>query len=92
MIVVDDANPAVKDRINAVNGMTLNAEGVRRWRVNTDQCPTLTEAQEQQAWDLKKGEPDKTTGHDHPNDAIGYFLVKRYPIAERTAQVTGLRV
>lgn len=90
-VVVDAANPAVKDRINAVDGMTLNAEGKRRWLVNTDACPTLTEAQEQQAWD-KYGEPDKSTGHDHPNDAIGYFLVKRWPIVKRAAVVTQLRM
>jgi hypothetical protein len=78
---VNASNPAVKDRINAVDAMTLNAEGRRRWLVNTDNCPALTEAQEQQAWGMN-GEPDKTTGHDHPNDAIGYFLVKRFPIAK----------
>lgn len=90
-ISVNPANPAVKDRINAVDGMTLNAEGVRRWKVNTDACPILTEAQEQQAWGTG-GEPDKGTGHDHPNDAIGYFLVKRFPIVKRIAQVTSLRI
>ncbi|MBT2299264.1 terminase family protein [Variovorax paradoxus] len=89
-IMVNPSNPAVKDRINAVDGMTLNAEGVRRWKVNTDACPTLTEAQEQQAWG-PNGEPDKTTGHDHPNDAVGYFLVKRFPIVKRTVVVTPLR-
>lgn len=78
---VNDSNPAVKDRVNAVNAMTLSAEGLRRWKVNTDACPVLTEAQEQQAYD-KNGEPDKRTGHDHPNDAVGYFLVKRYPIVK----------
>ena len=85
-ISVNAANPAVKDRINAVDAMTLNAEGQRRWLVNTDQCPVLTEAQEQQAWG-SNGEPDKTTGHDHPNDAVGYFLVRRWPIVKRTAKV-----
>lgn len=90
-INVNAANPAVKDRINAVDAMTLNAEGVRRWKVNTDQCPVLTEAQEQQAWG-PNGEPDKTTGHDHPNDAVGYFLVKRWPIVKRTAVVQPLRM
>lgn len=90
-ITVNAANPAVKDRINAVDAMTLNAEGVRRWKVNTDQCPVLTEAQEQQAWG-PNGEPDKTTGHDHPNDAVGYFLVKRWPIVKRTAVVQPLRM
>ncbi len=29
-----------------------------------------------------KGEPDKDPkkGHDHMNDAAGYFIAKRYPI------------
>jgi hypothetical protein len=90
-ITVNPSNPAVKDRVNAVDAMTLNAEGKRRWLVNTDACPELTEAQEQQAWD-KNGEPDKKTGHDHPNDAIGYFLVKRWPIVKRIATAMPLRM
>jgi hypothetical protein len=49
-----------------------------------------TEALEQQVWD-KNGEPDKTSGFDHPNDANGYFIVKRWPIVKRTASVTPLR-
>ncbi|HWH72862.1 MAG TPA: terminase family protein [Methylibium sp.] len=87
----NQSNPAVKDRINAVDAMTLNAEGARRWKVNTDACPVLTEAQEQQAWG-PNGEPDKSTGHDHPNDAVGYFLVHRYPIVKRSATVNNLRL
>ncbi len=89
-ISVNPSNPAVKDRVNAVDAMTLNAEGLRRWKVNTDACPALTEAQEQQAW-APNGEPDKSTGHDHPNDAIGYFLVQRFPILARmtSARTTG---
>ncbi len=90
-VMVNLANPAVKDRINAVDALTLNAAGERRWLVNTDACPALTEAQEQQAWD-KNGEPDKKTGHDHPNDAVGYFLVKRYPIVKRIASASPLRM
>lgn len=89
-VVVNSTNPAVKDRVNAVDAMTLNADGHRRWKVNTDQCPTLTEAQEQQAWD--DGEPDKKTGHDHPNDAVGYFLVKRWPIVKRSATLEKFRM
>ncbi|CAN7328298.1 terminase family protein [Variovorax sp. LjRoot84] len=89
-ISVNPSNPAVMDRVLTVDAMTLNAEGVRRWKVNTDACPILTEAQEQQAW-AANGEPDKSTGHDHPNDAIGYFLVKRFPIVKRTVIVTPLR-
>jgi hypothetical protein len=90
-VVVDNTNPAVRDRVNAVNALILNDAGERRWKVNTDACPVLTEAFEQQAYD-KNGEPDKKTGHDHPPDAVGYFLVKRWPITKRIATVTPLRM
>jgi len=85
-VEVNHANPAVKDRVNAVDAMLLNAEGRRRWLINTDSCPTTTESLEQQAWG-SNGEPDKTTGHDHMNDANGYFLAKRWPIVKRQAGV-----
>jgi hypothetical protein len=84
-IEVNPANPAVKDRVNAYNAMILNAEGERRWKINTDLCPTTTEALEQQVWG-KDGSPDKKAGHDHPNDANGYFIVKRWPIQGRNMQ------
>jgi len=90
-IIVNPANPAVKDRINAVDAMTLNADGVRRWKINIDACPVTTEAQEQQSWG-SNSEPDKSTGHDHPNDAVGYFLVKRWPIVKRIASAGTLRI
>lgn len=81
-VSADLENPPPKDRINAVNAMLLNAEGERRWRINTDACPVTTECLEQQAWD-ENGEPDKKTGHDHMNDANGYFIVRRWPIVKR---------
>jgi hypothetical protein len=90
-IEVNPANPAVKDRVNAYNAMILNADGVRRWKINTDLCPTTTEALEQQVW-APDGTPDKKSGHDHPNDANGYFIVKRWPIVKRTAGVRTLEI
>ena len=81
-ISVGTRNPAVRDRVNAMNAMLLNGEGVRRLKVNTDACPTLTESLEQQAY-APNGEPDKTSGHDHANDAAGYFIAQRYPIKPR---------
>jgi len=90
-IEVNNSNPAVKDRVNAVNAMLLNAAGERRWKINTDACPMTTESLEQQAW-AASGDPDKTTGHDHMNDANGYFIVRRWPIVKRTATVTPLRM
>ena len=84
-------NPAVKDRVNAVNALILNDRGERRLKVNTQACPVLTEALEQQAYDTN-GEPDKKTGHDHPNDAIGYRLVTDWPIRRPAAAHTPLRM
>lgn len=80
------ANPPVKDRVNAMNGMFLNAQGERRYLVNADRCPTYADSLEQQAW-AKSGDPDKSTGHDHPNDGAGYFIHHDFPIIRRTAKV-----
>jgi hypothetical protein len=90
-VSVGSANPSVKDRVNAVNALILNDKGERRWKINTDACPKTTEAFEQQAYDTN-GEPDKSAGFDHPPDAIGYFLVRRFPITKRIATQSPLRV
>jgi len=84
-VVANPSNPAVKDRVASVNALILNDKGERRLKVNTRNCPTFTESLEQQAYD-KNGEPDKTTGHDHPNDAGGYFMVKEWPVVARNLQ------
>lgn len=70
-----ETNPPVKDRILSMN--TAYTKG--RLKVNDKACPKFAEAQEQQAYD-KNGEPDKTTGHDHPNDAAGYFVHWKMPV------------
>jgi hypothetical protein len=84
-VQVNPSNPAVKDRVNAVNALILNDAGLRRLMVNTREAPVLTEALEQQPYDAN-GEPDKTTGHDHPNDAIGYWINQTWPVLGRNLQ------
>lgn len=79
------ANPPVKDRINSTNAMFRNAEGKRRYFVNSEKCPTYASCLEQQAW-AENGEPDKSTGFDHPNDAGTYFIHKEYPIRRTTIE------
>lgn len=83
-VVVNASNPPVKDRVTASNAMFCNASGKRSYLVNTKKCPDLTEALEQQAYD-KFGQPDKSTGVDHPLDAMGYFIVKEYPVMKPSA-------
>jgi phage terminase large subunit len=78
-VLANSTNPAVKDRVLAVNKM-LEA---REYRVNPDTCPSLVESFERQSYD-KNGEPDKTSGFDHELDAAGYFISYRYPINRAT--------
>lgn len=89
-VCVNPANPAVKDRVLSVNRM-LHNEGVRRYRVNVENCPQLVESFEKQAYN-KSGEPDKDGGLDHVLDAAGYFIAYRYPIQHRKAIITSLRM
>lgn len=84
-VKANHSNPAVRDRVAAVNALILDDTGRRRLKVNTRNCPTFTEGLEQQAYD-KNGEPDKTTGHDHVNDGGGYFLAHEWPIVSRNLQ------
>lgn len=84
------SNPRVKDRVLSVNAM-IHKDGVRRYRVNPETCPELVESLEKQAYD-KNGEPDKSGGLDHIIDAAGYFVVYRYPIRHRVAQIQPLRL
>ena len=84
-VCVPTKNPFVKERVMAVNSLICNALGVRKLLVNTKKCPMLTEALEQQVYD-DNGEPDKSTGLDHPPDALGYFIHYLWPIVKPTAQ------
>lgn len=70
-----DANPLVKDRVNAAN----KAFADKLVMVNTKECPVTTRCLEQQAYD-KHGEPDKTSGQDHQNDATTYPIAYEMPI------------
>lgn len=82
IIMVNPANPAVKDRVLAMNKLISG----RKYKVNVDKCPELVEALERQAYD-KHGEPDKTSGFDHVLDATGYCIAYRYPIRSKTQSV-----
>jgi hypothetical protein len=75
-------NPAVKDRITAMN----SAFEKGRYFVNTDACPEYTRCLEQLVYD-KNGQPDKESDMDHITDAGGYFIAYEYPIVKRTARV-----
>jgi hypothetical protein len=90
-VIAPNANPPVKDRVNAMNAMFCNAAGERRYLVNDAKCPTYADALEQQAW-ATNGEPDKTSGHDHYVDAAGYHISFDYPVVHRKTTVSPVSI
>lgn len=79
-VLVNASNPAVRDRI-----LSMNRAFEDGYYVNPETCPRYTEGLERQAYN-DKGEPDKTSGFDHGNDAGGYFIVRQYPLTHTRVQ------
>ena len=81
-------NPAVRDRINAYNGLLSHD----RIMINTDKCQELTSALESQGY-TDKGEPEKWDEHpsiDDWLDSSGYFIAFKYPVNIRLATVRSM--
>lgn len=79
---VHASNPSVKDRVIAAN----KAFEAGKVKVNAKECPTAARCLEQQSYD-KNGEPDKSSGFDHSNDAATYPLVYEFPIVKPIAKM-----
>jgi len=79
---VKSTNPAVKDRVLAMN-KALESGIVR---VNAKECPVTARGLEQQAYD-KNGEPDKSSGVDHQNDATTYPIAYELPVRKPVANI-----
>lgn len=75
-------NPPVKDRIVASN----HAFEHGLVKVNRRRCPEFVRCLEQQAFD-KNGEPDKTGGFDHMNDAGTYPIAYEFPVRKPVANI-----
>lgn len=86
-VCVNPANPAVKDRVLAMNKIIE----AREYLINPDACPTYVEGLEKQPYN-KFGEPDKSNGLDHAIDAGGYFISYKFPVVKRIATVAPLRM
>jgi hypothetical protein len=71
-------NPFVSDRINAVNGMLMSADGTVRLRIDK-KCKNLIKSLEQTIYKPGTREVDKTAGTDHMADAIGYPIEALFP-------------
>ena len=74
-------NPAVKDRVMSTNA----AFEAGRLRVNATACPNVASCLEQQTY--KNGEPDKSSGNDHQNDASTYPIAYEMPIVKPVSNI-----
>lgn len=82
-VLNNPANPRVRDRI-----LCMNKAFEVGYYVNPDECPRYTESLEKQAYN-EHGEPDKSGGFDHGNDAAGYFITHHFPfVHNRVARAT----
>lgn len=73
------SNPLIRNRVNSVNAKFCNAKGVRTYFVNIEKCPVYAMCLEQQAYDIN-GQPSKEGDVDHPVDAGGYFINRKWPV------------
>jgi len=71
------SHPLVRDRVNMFNARLQTADGTRRAFFDPS-CKRSIECLERQLYKEGTSEPDKETGHDHMNDASGYFFFARY--------------
>lgn len=72
---VNASNPAVKDRVLSMN-KALESGLIK---INDKNCPNTARGLEQQAYD-ENGEPDKSGGVDHQNDATTYPIAYEIPV------------
>jgi hypothetical protein len=79
VVKVPNAHTPVRDRINAVNSRLKSASG----RVNLTFASTVKhtiEGLERQTYKAGSTTPDKDSGYDHMNDALGYMVDYLFPV------------
>jgi hypothetical protein len=94
-IRVPAANPPERSRINAMNTRLRTGDGAVRMLVDATKAPNVVKDLEG-VRTLKggSGEIDKaaTPTLTHVSDAIGYYVVKEFPVLKSTATTTALNV
>jgi hypothetical protein len=78
-VKVRDRHPLVRDRINSVNSRFCTMAGERRLFIDP-KCRQLTKCVTNQLYKENTMIPDKDSGFDHMNDALGYYIEYLYPI------------
>jgi hypothetical protein len=74
------------DRINSVNAMLLNAEGSRRLLISP-QCKHLIKALDCLTYKEGSKIQDARSGLDHITDALGYMVMRVFPIITNSVSI-----
>ena len=71
--------PLVRDRINSVNAKLKNAKGINTLFI-LKSCKNVIKSIERQIYKEGTHIPDKDSGYDHFNDALGYMVEYNFPL------------
>jgi len=78
-VKVRDKHSAIRDRVNSVNARLKSADGKRHLMIDP-KCKQVIRSLERQTYKEGTSQPDKDSGYDHMNDALGYLVDFLYPI------------
>lgn len=81
-VISPNRAPAVKDRINEVNALCLNANNESRLFISSS-CTSLVKCLDGLTYKDKTSNVDKTLGLDHLPDGLGYLVHMEFPIIKR---------
>lgn len=79
LVKCPNSHTAIRDRINAVNSRLCDSTGTRRLFINT-KCKHTIQGLERHVYKEGTTQPDKDSGYDHMNDALGYLCDYLFPV------------
>ena len=79
VVKVPHSHTPVRDRINAVNSRLRSASGEINLTIDPG-VRHLIEGLERQTYKAGSSQPDKDSGYDHMNDALGYMVDYLFPV------------
>ena len=79
VVKAPNSHTQVRDRINAVNSRLCGSDGKRHLYI-ANQCKYTIESLERHTYKEGTVQPDKDSGYDHMNDALGYLTDYLFPV------------
>ena len=84
---VGSTNPAVKDRIAAVNSAFKSKDGITKCTIDP-KCTKVIDGLRKHTYKEGTRQPEKGV-YDHFNDALGYLINNVYPVTQSVQRTTG---